>query len=346
MRALEDYLDTFESLAPIPGQPGLFRSAGDRAPVNARDESGFEIAESRGARRTAMSQWVTTKTTLAGCGCGGNARPGLQGLRSVATAQQRARAAWDRYTALKSDVQQLLSRFPTLDGATFRQIAQHISTMPQDAVVRLTSDELALLLRAGISVTAQNLGLANAILAGPFAAQNESKALKLVSTAESVLSSLEMILSAINTGEGYADRAARAVGLREPLTISTGALIAAIVAGSVVALVGGVLLYTLMTSIYQAAESYAAAYQACERAAAAGQPCTGEDWMRFRARAQEQQRENGIVPNIGDLFSRGMNALIVGGFVVGAAMLAYGFWVTAPAARETRSALQRRAASY
>lgn len=331
----------FEGLVAIPGQPGLFRSEGAPARL-ARDPSGFEIAESRPGRRAALRETQTTMTPLAGCGC--NSRPGLAGLGSVESTLARARADHARYVTLKNDVQELLMRFPTLEEGTFREVARKIVAMPGDQLVRLTAAELALMLRAGVSAAATNVGLANAIMVGPFAAANEAKAVKLLQTAERVLATLEAILRAINTTEGYAGRVARATGLAEP--VSVGVLIAGIIAGTIVAVIAAGLLYTLLASIYSATESYAAAYQACERAAAAGQPCTGEDWARYRAAALEEQRANGIVPNINDLMRRGSNAIITGGFILGGALLAYGLWVTAPAASSARSALQRRAGSY
>jgi hypothetical protein len=340
MGNLQDYLDSFSDLAPITGQPGLFRHGSELANRNERDESGFEIAESRGSRRDAKRTFMSG---LEGCGCDTTRSPGLG---SVASTTQVAQAAWVRYGSMKSGVQALLDRFPRIDAARYREVAQRLVQLPGDTLVRLSAEELAMFLQAGMTTVAKLLGLANAMITGPSAAHYEAKSRTLVNDANAILNAIQRILDAVNTADGLADRARRAVGLAEPIAVSTGALVAGIIAGTIVVVVGAVLLYALLSSISTGLQTLAAAELACDRAATEGRPCTGEDWMRFYEAANAEARRNGAVPNIADLLQQAMNSVVVGGFVVLGALLAYGLWVSAPAASEAREGLRRRASAY
>lgn len=354
--SIGDYLDAFSDNAAPKGRPrrgdaaSLFRTGAEVAKGPARDSSGFEIAAG------GLETWNQTRMKLAGsradtvqlagtlghCGC--EPPRGLRGLSSVASSTVRVNTAQARYLALKADVQPLLTRFPNLDGATYRQMAERVVAMPRDALVRMTASEFGLIMRAAIAATAQNIGLANAILTGPSAAQLEGQAVKLLQTAESVMTAIERVLAIIATTDDYAGRAARAVGLSEP--VSAGVVIAAIIGGTIVAVIAIGALYVLFAQISAAVESYTAVEQACALRAASGNPCTGEDAMAYRARVAEQQRLNGVVPNVNDLFNKGLNAVIVTGVAVVAGLFAYGLWVTAPAAREVRGSLARKASAY
>lgn len=335
MTQLADYLDYVgTSVAPLPGQPGLFRNVPSRPLI-----SSYRQPIAIPGYRPPPAPVASTAGYLRGLQrCSSCAR----GLGEVAASLTRTQAAHARFQALKTDVQQLINRMPTIEPTSFLVMARRISEMPRDTIVRLTADELATMLRAALSVVGSNLGLANAMLIGPNAAANEAKALKLVQTAEVVLTATDNVLYAINTARDAADRAARAVGLSDPVVIPTGALIAGIIAGAIVIVVAGVLLYTLFASISAAMESYQAAQQACDRDAAAGRPCTGEAWTEYREAAQAQQRESGVVPNFDGFFQRAGNTAIAVGVGVVALAIGYGLWVTAPAAALTRDRLARR----
>lgn len=308
------------ALRPIEGQPGLFRtqsSAGLRMPLSA--------LEPRREPRTSF-----------------------RGFGTVATSLERVQAANVRYQTLKAETQDLLTHFVAqYDPTSLRELVGRIVAMQGErgdgALVRLSAGQFASLLRASVSMAATNLGLANAMLTGPNAAANETRALKLVRSVETLLDVTDNVIYSINVSRDVAGRAARATGLGEP---ATGVIIAGIIAGTILTIIALGLLYTWVSSLSAAVVAQREASAACDRDATAGRPCTGDDWGRYLARAQEEQRRSGVVPNIDDLFRRTVNTVLAVGVGVVAFAIGYGFWVSAPAAATARRRLQARAEEY
>lgn len=253
------------------------------------------------------------------------------------------------YVTLKGGTQELLRHFPApLQPNGFVQLVTRIVEIPRSSqtFVRLSAAQLAELLKAALSSAGRNIGMAAAMAGAPdaIARSNRAKIVKLVDTANNVIRVAQQIVNGIQAVASTTERAQRATGLG-----ITGVEIAALVAGAVVAIIGIGLLYTLIAYIAAAIDAYAAAERQCELDSAAGRPCTGTQYQQYREAALEDARRFGLVPNIGDAADRAArsvgDAIFWGSMLTVGGLLAYGAWVSAPAAREARAALHEEVAS-
>ena len=266
-------------------------------------------------------------------------------LRGFAGASEQARLAGarSRYFTIKAELQPVLDRFgdPILPQ-TYQQLVSQVVRYKDASLVRLAAEDAALLLKAGLLVAAQCLQLAEAIEAGPNAAQYATRVGALVSAADNVLGGLATVLGALRRFEEATDSAARVVGLAEPATV------AALIAGGVVLVAAGGLLYLLLSQISSAVAVYFQASAACEADERAGRPCTGESWSRYADQEGERQRRLGVVPDTSALFreagAAAGSAIRGAAWIVALGLVGYAVWTTLPAARTTRERLAERAA--
>jgi hypothetical protein len=333
---LRDYLDYIE---PIPGQPGLFRQERTLSSPNAWDESGFEVVASRAPAPRPLRGTQTNTVGLA-CGCTGpKPLQGLRGLGSVSMAT-RLNNDWERYLGLKDELHRLFVRYPgALEPMTFEAFVTRLVQLrpSSDTLVRMTAEQLAMLLKGGLSVVVSNLGLAYSMTS----ARRATDRAKLVDTAERVMDAIRRMLDALQT----AQEGARAVGLGElGIAIADDVIIAGIAVVGVVIIAG--LVIAFLSQLAAAIEAHHAAEVACERDAAAGHPCTGAEGERYRSQARADAASYGVAPAIGDALrplTEAAGSLL---FWAGVGVAGYLLWTTLPAATETRENLRRRAASY
>jgi hypothetical protein len=267
---------------------------------------------------------------------------GLQGLGEDFT--ERAQRDHALYVALKMEVQQLILRYPSpVEPASWESLVRRIrAVQAQDgrALARISTSDLTMILKAALAVTGQNLGQAYAMAgSGEVNVQrNRSQISKLLSTAENVISSTQALLSGISTAEAGAERARRAVGLGIAPVV-----IAELLAGTVVALVGIAVVGTIVAYIGTAVIASVNAERACELDRLAGRPCTGADRQAYYAASIEESRRLGIIPPLPDIGGALADLIFWGGMAAVAAGIGYMVFIGAPAAREARAGLTERA---
>lgn len=283
-------------------------------------------------------------------------RGGLGSLPTTDPLVRRIEAAHQRYVSLKADTQAILAHFPApLQPTTFARFVERLVLLQSGAAevdaIRLTASQLADLLKAALSTAGQNIGMAAAMAgAAPATARkNRAKIEKLVSSAENVVTAAQRLVTSLQVVQANTAAAQRASGLG--MTGAEVALVfAGVIAGTVVLIVGAVLVYSLVSYVAAALDADAAARRQCELDEAAGTPCTGSTYATYRERALEDSRRFGMVPDIRGAvegFADSVSDTIFwGGILVVGSVLAYGAWVSAPAARETRSFLTEEASSY
>lgn len=250
----------------------------------------------------------------------------------------RLLAVHSRYSELKGDVQALLLRYPTpIQPTPFRELVRQVEQLRRGGVglVSLTGEQFAMVLKAALSVVGQNLGMAAAMASAPSATvgRRAGRIEKLISSAERVISGARLVVDGAQYVSRSEAEARRVAGLG---AIITETVVVSIVAG-VVAVIAIGLILALLGYIAVAVESYQAAERACAADAAAGHPCSGEDWSRYHAEAQEAARNFGLVPDFNDLMERVGDLVFYGGMAVVAAFIGYSAFIAAPAAREARS---------
>lgn len=277
-------------------------------------------------------------------------RPGLRGLPEGE--RSRLQLAWNRYTELKGATQDLLLRFPgALEPVPFETLVRRISALPSSpsSLVRLTGEQLAMLLKASLSVVSRNLGQAFAMAGADDAtvARHRAKISRLVETAELVTAGARRIVDTATVAATSSDAVRRAVGLgRLRGRAGLGAFavddIAALVAGTIVVLVAIGAVTILVAYIVSAIEAYTAAQEACARDAATGHSCTGADFERYRQEAEEAARRFGLVPNLDDAARRLTGTFEGVIWIAAIAGLGYLAWISWPAASAARARLTAR----
>lgn len=323
---LRDYLDYIE---PIPGQPGLFRgdatlfrNGRDLVPRNARDASGFEIAASRAPRRT----YERIEGAKLGCNCG------LDGLGATSI-ETRLGADWAIYLSLKDETQRIFARYPgALEPATFERFVRRLVELhpTPDTLVRLSAEQLAMLLKGGLSVVVRNLGLAWSMTSSSRTGERQ----KLIETAERTMSEIRRLLNALRTAEGVSGSVGLGIAIADDVVIAAIAVVGVVIVAALV--------IAFLSQVAVAVEAYTAAERACERDAAAGHPCTGAQGERYRAEARAASASFGVVPQFQNmlqpLISAGANVIFWGGL----ALVGYFVWTTLPAATEAREGMRQR----
>lgn len=256
-----------------------------------------------------------------------------------ATLSARAQAAHSRYVALKGDVQTLLIRYPAPVAAeTIESLARRVAALPRgsDVYVRMTAEQIAMLLKSSLAVASSNLGQAYAMAGADPAvvARNAKKISDLISSADSVITAARRFVDGVNAVDGAVASARRAVGLGV-----TGGEILAVIAGTLVAIVAASLLVALLGYIAAAVSAHFAAERACAAEAARGTPCTGAQREAFRSAAMADAMQ--YQPRMPDLPQIGpdLDKLIL---LAGVAAIGFGMWTVLPAAQAARARYAER----
>jgi len=317
---------------PIPGQPGLYR-----APPNGRQQ----IVDFYSARRTAMADfsvpppagpytWNYPRRD--------RGRPWtIGGLGDLASLRAQYLANETRYDEIKRAATPILAAHP-FSASSYADMAQRVVSLPRGTIVRLSLDQFAVLTRGVLSVVSQAQAMAAALLDTP---SRQGQARKILFAVKDALDTYDRLLNGIYTASRAPEIARRAVGLGEPVTLTTGGIIAIVIGVTFIITVGAVLLYALFSSLQAASAASAEAQEACERDAAAGRPCSGAQWQEYLRRAQEGQRTFGNVPDLRELFSSLSSLLFWGGLLALGAGLGYLALTAEPARRNVQERLRR-----
>ncbi len=261
-------------------------------------------------------------------------RPWVFGeLGDLASLRAQYRANEARYEEIKRAAQPLIAAHP-FSPTGYTELAHRLAGAPRSAVVSISQGQFANLTRAVLSVTSSGQVIAAAMLSD---GRRPEQTRKILFAVKDALDTYDRMLQGIYTISRQAGVAARAVGLGEPLT--TGAIIALVIAVAVIA-VAGVLLYALLASLQAASAAWQEADHACARDAAAGRPCSGAQWEEYHRRAQEAQREWGVVPDIAGLLRQFGSLIFWGGLLAIGAALGYAAWTAEPARRNVQERLR------
>jgi hypothetical protein len=237
------------------------------------------------------------------------------------------------YNKLKTAIDPLLSRFPFSETG-YRQLAVRVVTAPRAELLRLGLEQFALVSRGVLSSVSRAQNIARALLVAPTVAQ-ANRAERLLNNAERTMSKYALLLQAVHA----AQRGAGAVGLGEPISISTLA-IAALIAGTLVFLVGAGALYSVLAENQATENATDEAERACALDAAAGHPCGGATYQDYVRRAREGQRTFGFLPNLNELLKQGGSLIFWGGLLAIGAALGYAAWTAEPARRNVQERLR------
>lgn len=240
------------------------------------------------------------------------------------------------YNKLKTAIDPLLSRFPFAPAA-YAQLATRVVATPRAEVLRLGLEQFALISRGVLSSVSRAQNLARALLVAPTPAQ-AARAERLLGHAERTMSKYALLLQAVNA----AQRGASVAGLGVfGLDDATVLVIAALIAGTLVFLVGAGALYSVLAENQATEAANDEAERACALDAAAGRPCGGATYQDYIRRARESQSLFGFLPNLNELFKQGGSLIFWGGLLVVGGLLGYAAWTAEPARRNVQERLRR-----
>ncbi len=259
---------------------------------------------------------------------------------SVVDLETRLAVLQAEYDSLKADSAALIAAHPEFNGVSYEEFARRIATLAPGTIVRLTLGQFQQIANATFIVTTGNLVRARSLMAIGDAAR--ARIDKLLTAGKNTLHAFRNLLDGIERANASADQVRRAVGL-SGLGLAPGAIIALILAGGAVIVVGSVLIYTALATQQASLVASQEADRMCAADAAAGSPCTGARREHYREAVRRQETESGLVPAFRDFLRDAGSTVFWGGMLAVVGVLAYGAWVSAPAARLTRDRLRERA---
>jgi hypothetical protein len=259
-----------------------------------------------------------------------------------------------RIARLRADYQPIFDRHPQkLQQGDFYAAASRIVSAKnaagsnQNAGVAVSVEQSAVIVRASFSELDRAQSLAKVLLLESNNEQfvrNEPRIKSLIENNKRVLARLKDTVESARTPDTASSFFSRIVGLNgadglgEPLTIL-------LVGAVVIWIIGIVAVYSLIRHIYDSQKITADVEAACAADARTGRPCTGEQMIEYRNAIGRQNRENGPVDPIAQLFGQigsGINALF---WIFGIGIVGYGVFVTLPAAMAARERLKRESES-
>lgn len=264
----------------------------------------------------------------------------LRGLGAIDDLEVRLGVLQVEYDTLKTETASLIAMHPEFGGVSFEEFARRVAELAPGTIARLTLGQFQQLANATLISTIGNITRARALM--PLGDVARSRINKLLTAGKNTLHAFRNLLDGIEAANSRADYARRVVGL-SGLGLPPAVIVAGIIAGTVLLIVAGVLIYTQLSAIQASSVASQEADRMCALDAAAGSPCTGATRDRYRASVLEAETRSGLVPDIGASI-RSVGSSI--GWALGLGILgmfAYGAWISAPAAQITRSRLRERA---
>lgn len=262
---------------------------------------------------------------------------GLGSLGTVTDLQTRLDVLQSEYDSLKAETRALVASHPELDAVSFQEFARRVATLAPGTVLRLTLGQFQQLTNATLIATTGNLTRARALM--PLGDAMRSRIDKLLTAAKNNLHAYRNLLDGIEQANASADYVRRAVGL-SALGVAPAVIIAGIIASTIVVVVTAALVYAKLSADHASTVASQEADRMCAADAAAGTPCTGAQRARYLSDVHEAETSSGLVPDIGDAIRQVGNTVFWGGMLVVGGLLAYGAWITAPAASITRERLR------
>jgi hypothetical protein len=255
-----------------------------------------------------------------------------------------------RIARLRADYQPIFDRHPQkLQQGDFYAAASRIVSAKnaagsnQNAGVAVSVEQSAVIVRASFSELDRAQSLAKVLLLESNNEQfvrNEPRIKSLIENNKRALARLKDTVESARTPDTASSFFSRIVGLNgadglgEPLTIL-------LVGAVVIWIIGIVAVYSLIRHIYDSQQLTKEVEAACAADARAGHPCTGRQMIEYRNEIGVQNRENGPVDPISNLFGQigsGINALF---WIFGIGIVSYGVFITLPAAMAARERLKR-----
>lgn len=266
----------------------------------------------------------------------------FRGFGDVADLASRLASLDRKFAAFQAETASLIGAHPELsDPAAFTDFAIRVAAKDPSAILRLTQAQFSTLVRALAISTKGNVVRVQQLLPAGDPARRTITA--LLDAGERNMAVWRALLSGVEELNADVAIARRAVGLGvAPLVIVAG-----IVAGTIVALAVTAVVYAVLSAVHASSVAQREADRACALDAAAGSPCTGAQRQAYYNAVHAEEIRSGLVPALDDALRRTAGAfsdvILYGGLAVVAAVIVYGAWTAAPAAKLTRDALTSRA---
>jgi hypothetical protein len=255
----------------------------------------------------------------------------------------------ERIARLRTELQPILDRHPQpLQQGDFYEVASRIVSAKnaagnnQSAGVAVSAEQSAVIVRSSFSELYRAQSLAKALLIESNSDQfvrNETRIRSLVQNNNRILTRLKDTVESARAPDTASSFFSRIVGLNGADGIGTLPLI---IGGAILLwIIGIVAAYSLIRHIYDSQQITKEVEAACAADARAGHPCTGRQMIEYRNEIGVQNRENGPVDPISNLFGQigsGINALF---WIFGIGIVSYGVFITLPAAMAARERLKR-----
>lgn len=280
---------------------------------------------------------------------GGRYHP-LRGLGDVAAVQAMLARADAKFAGVKDLARRVMpeSAFGPIDRGVIDRIRAQLAGKGPGWYAQIGAAELAGVVFYCLRGVAYHLSIAHALMNGPNPDAQTTIVVAMLTPAAAVLDGLERLLSTAQTAEdamasfmrtvdGVAQKVAGQLGLQG---VSGLGLPPLAVVGIV--FVVAVVLYLLLSQMESMIAAGQVANQACSQP---GVTCTSEQWAAIRDQALQASSTLSILPNLGRAVEQAGSLVFWGGLLAVGAVLAYGAWITQPAATITRDRLRAQAAA-
>lgn len=329
---------------PVPGQPGLYRlgAGGGYAPMPL-PEGGFGAAP---VPRPVLPKGIKLYT--------GSKPPKLSGFGALgdADAVRALLATADvRFGAVKQAATRVLpaSIFGPIDRSVIDRIRAQVAGKGPGWYASIGAAEFAGLIHFFLSSVAYNLTLVHALMNGPDAEAQTVNAVLILTPANLILDGLSRLISTAQmTEDAITELVRRTDGAAQSIGRQLGLAGLALPPLAVIAIV--FVVAVVIAYLFSQWASMQAASDAADRACAApGATCTPGQWAEIRDQALQAASSLSIFTNLGraieDAGHGASSAIFWGGLLGIGALVAYGVWVTAPAAQVARGRLTARAST-
>lgn len=235
------------------------------------------------------------------------------------TVLDQLRANAQNLNELKMRAEPIVREIPWSTDA-YVALVRKIVESPRSAMVQISRADLGLLIRGVISTVSQSQILAEGLLTSAATSSQIDRGRRLLFRAKDTMTQLSRVLTAVR-----------------PVT---GLGVWPAVIGAALLVIAAVLAYQLVASLQANVAAIADAEAACRLDAEAGRPCSGSDYEGYLRRAREEQRNQGSVPNLADLFKNVGSLVFWGGLLTIGALLGYAAWTAEPARRNVQERLR------
>lgn len=277
------------------------------------------------------------------------ANPGEPINRGQLTSQIQALNT--QIASLRTSYQPIFDRYPgAIQSGQFYPIASRIVAAKNEAGnaqgvgIPLTGQQAADLVRASFAELYRGQSLAKILTLASNDEQfsrNAPRVAAILDNNRRLAARLQQTVDSAHPENAAMSAFRRVIGLNGLSDIGNPLIIA----GYVIIVLALAAAYFLIRHIYDSQQINQQVEDACAADARAGRPCTGQQMVEYRRELNQIKEEYGDPDPIGDLFSQigsGVNALF---WIFGIGIVAYGVFVTLPAAQAARERLRRESES-